>query len=866
MSESQALLERAEELDLLAATLEAVEASGGRVVLIRGEAGVGKTSLVRGFLAACSGNVSVLSGACDDLLTPQPLAPFWDMAREEPSVAEPLMAGDRQLMLNAILDLFSRSLRPTILVVEDTQWADETTLDAIKYLGRRIDQSNGLLILTYRDEEVDDNHPLRAVIGGLPPPSVIRIRLQGLSVEAVAFMSEGAAVALDDLVALTDGNPLLVGELLASEEGGVPRSVQDSVLARAAKLGPEARSTLDLASVIPGEIDRGLIELLGATEDQLAECERIGLLRVTETTVAFHHELIRHAVESKLRPDDRRRFNAQVLEGLANRPEPASPARPVHHAREAGDGEAIVAYAPAAARAARKVNAHEDAIAHFEVLEPHLDLMSAADRAVVYEEWADSEDQLDRQANADRLIANAIDLYRAFGDDGALARTLLSGVLYSELRQDPDPDKSDQRMAEALEILEADSSHRELAKGVRQKAWLLMMRGEGEEAFDEADRAIRLARQTDDEASLIHALNTKGAVAIMEGDRRGFDLLEEARNRARSGGYLGEEMRALHNLGISALQQRALELAENAFRDGLERASKYQLSLAENALRTGLTAVLRYKGEWAAAEDLISETLADGVEGSWWAPALYWELGILETRRGRPQARSTLQKAWWPLVSPRDFPTKRLAAALTENMWLTGDVDEELIMRFSELLYGEAGRGNPWGVGELAFWLWKLGVISSAPNGIAEPYHLIFDGQPLEAARLWDELGYPYEKAIALSCGENESQLVAIDILETLGATAVAAKLRKDLRDRGVSIPRGKTRETREHPVGLTPRQAEVLDLLAEGLSNVEIADRLFLSPRTVEHHVAAVLSKLNVSSRDKAVTSAVEQGLLARR
>jgi len=203
------------------------------------------------------------------------------------------------------------------------------------------------------------------------------------------------------------------------------------------------------------------------------------------------------------------------------------------------------------------------------------------------------------------------------------------------------------------------------------------------------------------------------------------------------------------------------------------------------------------------------------------------------------------------------------AAALAEYMWLTGEADPDRIVRFREVL--DEGM-LPWDGGDLAFWLWKLGEFTEAPEGIAEPYRLVMEGEPAKAAAIWEAKGIPYERALALMDGDEKAQLEALEIFETLGATAVAAKHRQSLRDQGVSVPRGKRRETRRHDAGLTARQVEVLSLLAEGLSNVDIADQLFLSSRTVEHHVAAVMSKLNASTRDQAVTAAAEQGLLASR
>ncbi|MDK1102116.1 MAG: AAA family ATPase [Actinomycetota bacterium] len=334
------MLEREAELAKLRLLVDESKSSGGRVVLLRGEAGIGKSTLVNRFLSESQDSAHTLLGACDDLLTPQPLGPIWDIAREDSSLAGSLAKGDRRAVMSAVLDLLSRSLRPTVLVLEDTQWADEATLDLIKYLGRRIARANGILILTYRDGEVDADHPLRHVIGELPPQSLVRMPLEGLSPDAVASMIEEGSFDLNEILALTDGNPLFVSEIVASGVTAVPSSVRDSVLARVAKVSPESRRVLDLVSVVPGEAERSIIdEILDPAEGQLAECVRQGLLRLDDATLAFPHDLQRRAVESSLTASQRRRLNDGVLIALGA---DADPSRLVHHAREADDVDAIV--------------------------------------------------------------------------------------------------------------------------------------------------------------------------------------------------------------------------------------------------------------------------------------------------------------------------------------------------------------------------------------------------------------------------------------------------------------------------------------------------------------------------------------------
>ncbi|MEE8375019.1 MAG: AAA family ATPase [Acidimicrobiia bacterium] len=851
------LLEREKELGSLVDLLAGVGSSEGKVVLVRGEAGIGKSFLVREFVAAHAEEAHVLFGFCDDLLTPQPLGPFWDIAREEPSLGEHLEEDDRRSVMEFLLDLLSRSLRPTVLVIEDTHWADEATLDVIRYLGRRIARTNGLLLLTYRDGEVDYDHPLRQVIGELAPQDLVRIHLDGLSAQGVALMVEDTGLDSDQILSLTDGNPLFVTEVAASGVEGVPSSVQDSVLARAAKLSLKARQILDLVSVIPGEAEQTFIEhLVNSTQEHLTECVRQDLLRVEADTVSFHHELTRRAVESALSVSDRRRLNAQVLAELGGK---GDLARLVHHALGANDVEAIIEYAPKAARAAMAIESYREAADHFRTLEPYLDKIPDADRGSIFDDWAKAALPYDH-VEAHQILGKAISLYRSSGDDLALGRALTSATRTNEINGNPKA--ADACIAEAIAILEAHPPSEGLAFALSQRAWLSMMRGDGARAIEVADQAIGLAESGGDELATIYALNTKGTEIYLQGDRRGLQLLEQARNRAERGRYPSEEIRALINMTAAAGGLRELERATDFAQRARETAVRYENRLFEAYSNAQYSEVLQWKGEWAAAEDRASEALGSHSHTDVLA---LWVLGRLQARQGRPEAGTTLDHAWSQAERTSEMqnmlPT---AAAYVEYLWLSDQHDPERTARYREVL-GEAMqlRSYSWAEGDLAFWLWKLGELSEVPQRIAEPYRLMIEGNAGQAADIWETKGFPYERGLALMHGGKKARLEALEIFETLGATAVGAKLRKTLRDEGVTVPRGKSRDTRRHAAGLTARQAEVLQLLDEGFSNIEIADRLFVSPRTVEHHVSAVLAKLDASTREEAVTQAHAEGLL---
>ena len=212
------MLERDEAL----ARLEAAAQAGGRVAIVAGEAGIGKTTLVRRFAEGRD----VLWGACDDLTVPEPLGPLRDLG-----VADgPALLGELG-----------------VCVLEDCHWADEATLDVLAHVGRRIRRSGGgLLVLTFRDDELALDHPLRRVIASIPPADVVRVPLAPLSREAVAELGGD-----DVLYEATGGNPFLVTEAVAGRRA----TVRDAVLARAARLSPDARRALELVSVVPARTE-----------------------------------------------------------------------------------------------------------------------------------------------------------------------------------------------------------------------------------------------------------------------------------------------------------------------------------------------------------------------------------------------------------------------------------------------------------------------------------------------------------------------------------------------------------------------------------------------------------------------------------
>ncbi|MDQ4095633.1 MAG: AAA family ATPase, partial [Actinomycetota bacterium] len=361
-----AVLEREYEMRTLEEALEDAIAGAGSAVLVFGEAGIGKSSLVRAFLASAGSEARVLFGACDDLLTPRTLGPFRDMGRaSKGKLATAVSQGsDRDAVFGAVLD--ELAVPTTIMVIEDVHWADDATLDVIRYLSRRIGSVPGMVILTYRHDELRDDHPLLRVLGGFAGEGARRLHLRPLSLDAVRDMSLGSSVNAVEVFDATQGNAFFVAEALAAPDSIVPATVRDAVLARVRSLAPATREALAVLSVIPVRIDRWLVEaLLEDPGSVLEEAEQRGVLVSDTNQVWFRHEIARRAVQQALAPSARLDHNRRVLQRLVAHPDPDL-AQVVHHAREADDPERVVRYALQAAAEAARAGAYREALSHFE--------------------------------------------------------------------------------------------------------------------------------------------------------------------------------------------------------------------------------------------------------------------------------------------------------------------------------------------------------------------------------------------------------------------------------------------------------------------------------------------------------------------
>jgi DNA-binding CsgD family transcriptional regulator len=827
--------------------------------LVAGEAGIGKSALVRRFAEERSGEARFLLGACDPLLTPRALGPLHDIARQTGGrLAELLASGaPREAVFAALLDQLAQPPRQ-VVVVEDAHWADEATLDLLVFLGRRLERTPALLLVTYRDDEVGVDHPLRGAVGRLAPEAVRRLRLQPLSAAAVAELARRAGRPPAGLRALTGGNPLLVTEVLAAGDAGVPMTVRDLVLARLGGLPADAREVVRLVAVVPTRAELWLVEeAVRPAPSAVDAAVAGGLLVAGPEAVGFRHELLRQAVEGALPALTRRELNRRVLEALAAAPDRrVDLARLVHHAREAGDAEAVLRHAPVAARQAAAVAAHREAVGHYRAVLPHAGRLPALARAELLEEYSVECYLSGLSAEAVSARQAALELREAAGDREKVGEGLrwLSRLHW----WDGNRREAEAAAARAIAVLEPLPPGRQLAMAYSNQGQLDILAYRAEAAIGWAQRAIELARRLDDQETLTHALTSIGSARLYRGDPGGRADLERGFEVAAAAGLEDHAARALINLATTTAEILDYRHARQDLDRALAFVQAHELAGYAQHLLGYRARVQLDQGDWAGAEQDARAALDEPAEGGPRVVDALVPLGLLQARRGDPDAAATLQEATESAFATELQWIAQVAAARAEHAWLHGD-DHRAAEEAASVLEQAVQAAHPWFAGELALWLRLAGAPGPEPAVMAEQYRLLLAGDWRAAADAWRALGCPYHQALALACGDqDEALLEALALLDGLGARQTAQRLRRQLRRRGhLRVPRGPNRATAANPAGLTGRQVEVLELLAEGLTDAEIAARLSLSPKTVSHHVSALLAKLGVTSRRQAAAAA---------
>lgn len=864
------LLERASHLAQLHEHLQAAQEGRGRVVMVGGEAGVGKTSLMQRFQADVQGQVPVFNASCDALSTPAPVGPARDLAPAlGVSVGSYHDEQGRDALFRAVHEALANRETPLVLIGEDAHWADSVSLEFVRFMARRIGEMPFLFLITYRDDELSTEHPLRLTLGDLATTKTVhRIHLDPLSLEAVRELAHPAQRDAAQLHHLTGGNPFFVTEVLAAGDERVPSTVSDAVLARAARLAAETRAVLDIAAVIGGRIDPDLVlAVAGPVSDELDRCIVAGLLYLERGHLRFRHELVRVAILEAIPPLRRRLLHGCVLSMLREREVTSHDfAVLAHHAEAAGDGEAVLSFAVQAAEQAAALHAYREAAAQYARALRFGDALPAEERATLLERYAHASYLCDQGDTAIAARQEAILLRRALGDrlrEGDDLRWLSRHYWYHGQGA-----AAEAAAMDAVRLLETLPPGRELAMAYSTVAQLRMLADDEAEAMAWGERALALAEAVGDGETTIHALCTIGTSRWNHDKARGTQELEQSLQLAIAHRLPDHAGRALSNLAWGASTHLDLPQARERIAAGLAYTTEHDLHGYRAYLLAIRATVRLHSGEWA-------EGLADAHE-VWQGPersplariVALTALGRILARRGEAsEAEAVLDEAL-ALAQPTGQLLRLgpVAMARAEAALLAGNREEarQELLAIAPLVQE---RGWPWLRSECAWLLWQSGARAMPSAALMQPVALQIDGDWAGAATAWQALGCPYDAALAqVQTDDPELMRQGATTLAELGAHAVLALVSERLRSYGVRdlppLRRGPRPSTQAHPAGLTQREAEILTLLGEGLRNAQIAERLFLTPKTVSHHLSAIYAKLGVSNRLEAAQAAQQRGL----
>ena len=796
------------------------------------------------------------------------LLPLRDIARATGETFD--LGADHIRSFELMLRLLSSGAAPAVLIVEDVHWADTATLDLIRFLARRIARVRALVLITYRYEEVDAQSPIRNVLGESPSGSVERMTLEPLSLVAVTQLAERAGRRGEELFALTAGNPFLVTEALAVDDDVPTDAVRDSTLARASRLPESGRVVLEAVSIFPRRAETAIVADLvkGAIGAGLDACVEKGMLVLDGGLLQFRHELARRAIEGSIAPARRRALHQKVVDVLKKRPD-ARASEIAHHAERAADVEALLKFAQRAGEEAARAGAPREAASHFAAMLRHRDALDPAAAVKALEHHAEQSYLVGAGDTAMNSMTEAAHLRRAAKNITGLGRNLtrLSRFAWMCGRRA----EAERYVDEAIAVLQSIPVGPELAWAYSHQSQLDMLASRMDRAVIWGEKALALATRLGEKEIIIHALANMGS-AKADNLRSGIcPEIERSYELAVAGRYHDHVERASCNLTCLYYWRRDFALALASIERGVAYAVALELTHWEGYLR-GWRAMIRLdQGDWGAAEEEAEVICSRTYATELYRFAALVALARLRLRRGDQDADTPLEAARRISDSMGELQRSIYIAVLdAEKAWLQSGTESavpELDSARSHLQEVNAlarERNASWVAEDSALWLHMLGERPEGTAAFSHPIREHCEDRWNEAAAGWRALGCPYEEALALSGGDEAAQRLALEIFDRLGAVPAAARLRRQMRANGArTIPRGPLARTRANPAGLTRRQVQVLGLVDEGLSNTEIADRLCIAAKTAEHHVSAVMARLDVSTRQRAASAARSRGLL---
>jgi DNA-binding CsgD family transcriptional regulator len=857
------LVERGAFLNKLLSEFEKVSGGEGHCVFVYGDAGIGKTSLIKAFCTEVKDRCNIYQGTCDALFTPRPLAPLYDIVIQLKSdfYDDNYNVADRSAFFTSVFQLLKNEKETSVVVFEDIHWADDATLDFIKFLARRITQLRCLCIFTYRDGEIHAGHHLRTILGQLNPETFTRMQLPLLSREAVEKMAEERGYNGEDVYSISGGNPFYVNEILASYSTGIPENIRDSVLSVYSRLDEKERHVWQVLSVLPTPFEASyLVKMDTFYATIIEECLLSKILVIDKGLISFKHELFRRTIEESLSPLAKIELNKKILEVFLEHFEQNQKTEQiVHHAKNANEYDFVVHYAPIAAEKAVSVGAHTEAAKLYLSAIEYYQGNDIDTLIQFYEPYAYECYLTNQIKNAIIYSRKALHLWERKDNPEMIGNSMrfLSRLWWFD---------GNRRQAEsfgraAIEVLDKQPPSKAKAMAYSNMSQLKMLSDEAVECIHWGEKAIAMAKELGDEEILSHALNNVGDVEarILSSRENGIRLMRQSLDIALKNGYHEHVARAYTNLGHNSTLMKDYEFARKFLLEGIQYCEERDLDSWSTYMLSNKARLELEIGHWNEAFR-ITDCLIHNEDSS---PVV--KVGALavfariKMRKGDddvlPLLTEAKEIAFEMLELQRIIPAM---VALLEYEWVTGNhvIEKEAIDTTISMV---RKMGNQYENSEFAFWLFKARRQHIHLDDYFEGYNAFGKSLALEAAKFWESRGCPYEEALMLFEGNNDDKRQAISIIHGLGATAVYEKMKFEMRRSGIKkIPRGARKTTQSNSSYITERELEILQLLYKGLQNKEIASKLFISPKTVDHHISSILYKLEVNSRAKAVREAI--------
>lgn len=862
------LIEREDAIEKLSEMVEKINDGRGQIALVSGEAGIGKTSLLEEIKRIFNAQYKIFWGGCDPFFTPRPFGPLYDFAPNFSAKILNLLenGASPSTIYSAIHETLEKAQQPIILIFEDVHWADYATLDLFKFLGRRISFLKCLLVISFRNDAVNDREALRQMIDMLPSAHTTRIVIEPLSLEGVTQLAAGTEHDISKLHEITTGNPFFITELLATKDKigkSLPASVQDAINARLNRLTHLERDFLETISLVPNAISPELIDILfGIIGDTYAmSCVARNLLSVDNKGVfRFRHELARLATLARVSISKQKEIHVKLIEALEQCHNYDDIAHLVHHAAGAQDGERVLKYAPLAAKNAAELGAHQEAASYLGTALRFIDQASTEQAAQLYEDWA-YEAGLSMQINDEVIEArrHAVTLWRALDRKDKVGENLhwLSRLHWYR----GEAAEANRLTNNAIQVLESIPASSGRAMAYSLKSQFNMLNNRMDEAVKWGNLALELEQQHPDTEVRIHALNNIGSAMVFGGNEEGEALLLESLNLALKNGYHEHAARVYTNMSDYCVEYKKLDMADKFVAEGIEFDTQHDLDSWTYYL-IGILGNLRM--EQSRLRE--AETITSGVLGLDKLTLLMKQpaqtvLANVQLRLGEPEYEKNLQKSIenaFAIDELQYIIPARLCAVEAAWMHNNEDVAYEQLKFLTEIEDGETGQ---WRQGEIMLWIDRFGFDlpfnTSLP--LPSPIKLELEGKYSKAADQWLALHIPYNAAISLMQSEDndaaEALIRAYQIFETIEATTCLSMIRSRAKSLGLlsklpRLRRGPYKITRQHPARLTKKEQEILKYITEGDSNREISIKLSRSQRTIENHVSSILGKLNVENR----------------